>query len=193
MQDVTIPMDPRHDFPDQPYDTDAEEPIDQGSQRAADRSKHIRLDQPSISPGDASRHGQMLFPRNHQTWKIQRVLMRRGIGAMVVTELAVITFVDDAVVIGLGQLGDIAFVRVDTVKQRIERGTEIEATAAAVAHLINPLRLLLELRGVDGMEQTQAVHNAYCPLGFPLNTRSKKKRVDQVTPAHPRIDLDETD
>jgi len=192
MQDVTVPMHPRNGLSDQADDTNTEEPIDQGSQRAADRAEHIRLDQQSVPPGHAPGRGQMLFPRDHQAWKIQRVLMRRGIGAMVIAELAVVTFIDNAVVIGLRQLGSVAFMRVDAIEQRIERWTEVEAAAAAVANLINPLRLLLELRRVDGVEQTQAVHSAYCPPGFSMNTRSKKKRVGQVAPAHPRINLDET-
>lgn len=184
-------MHPCNGLSDQTDDTVPEEPIDQGSQRAADRAQHVRPNQPPVPPGYAPGRRQMLFPRNHQAWEIQRILMRRCVRAMVVTELAVVTFIDDAVVIGLRQLGDVAFVRINAVEQRIERGTEVETTAAAVAHLIYPLRLLLETRRVDGVKQTQAVHSSYCPLGFPLNTRSKKKRVDQVALAHPRIDINE--
>ena len=90
--------------------------------------------------------------------------MRWRIGTMVVAELAVITFVDDFLVVSRRQLGNVALILVDPVQQRVERGTKIEAPPAAIADFVNALRVFVELRGVDGIDQNQTVHEFYCLL-----------------------------
>jgi hypothetical protein len=95
----------------------------------------------------------MLLSRNHQAREIEGILMRGRIGAVVVAEFAVIAFVDDPVMVGGRELGDVALIPVDAIEQRIERRTQIEAAPAAVADFIDALRLFLELRGIDGIDQ----------------------------------------
>jgi hypothetical protein len=61
-------------------------------------------------------------------------------------------------VVGGRELGDVALIPVDTIEQRIERRAKIEAAPAAIADFINTQRLFLELRGIDGIDQTQTIH-----------------------------------
>ena len=84
--------------------------------------------------------------------------MRRRIGTVVVAEFTVIALIDDPMVVGGRELGDVALIPVDAAEQCIERWTQIEATSAAIADFIDPLRVFLELRGVDGIDQAQAIH-----------------------------------
>ena len=86
--------------------------------------------------------------------------MRRRIGTVVVAELTVIALVDDLMVVGRRQFRDVSVIPVDAVEQCIKRRTEVEAAPAAVAHFIDPLRVALKLRGVDGMNQAQTIHVA---------------------------------
>jgi len=74
------------------------------------------------------------------------------------TELAIVAFVDDPVVIGRHQLGHITLVDVDPVQQSIERGAEVEASPAPVADLIDPEGFFLEMSGVCRLKKTEAFH-----------------------------------
>jgi hypothetical protein len=102
----------------------------------------------------------MLLPRDHQAGKIEGVLMRRRIGTVVETELTIIALIDDPMVVGGRELGDVAFIPIDAVEQRVERWTKIEAASAAIADFIDALRVFLELRGIDGIDQTQTIHDS---------------------------------
>ena len=84
--------------------------------------------------------------------------MWRRIGTVVETELAIIALIDDPMVVGWRELGDVALIPIDAVEQRVERRTKIEAAPAAIADFIDALRVFLELRGIDGIDQTQTVH-----------------------------------
>jgi hypothetical protein len=106
----------------------------------------------------------MFFPRNHQAGKIESILMRRRIGTVVIAEFTIIALVDDPMVIGGCELSDVSFIPVNTVEQRVERRTQIEAAPAAIADFIDALRVFLELRGVDGIDQAQTIHSAHCLL-----------------------------
>ena len=86
--------------------------------------------------------------------------MRRRIGTVVVAELTVIALIDDLMVVCGCELGDVSLILIDAVEQCIERWTEVEAAPAAIADFINTLRVFLELRGVDGIDQVQAIHVA---------------------------------
>ena len=55
-------------------------------------------------------------------------------------------------------LGDVTLMPVDAVEQRVERRTQIEAAPAAIADFVDALRAFLKLRGIDGVDQTQAIH-----------------------------------
>ncbi len=76
------------------------------------------------------------------------------IRAVVVTELAVITFLLDPFVIRGGQTGDVALILVDAVQQRVEGRTEVETATTAVADVEYAIRLLYEIvsRPVRGNE-----------------------------------------
>ena len=88
--------------------------------------------------------------------------MRRRIGTVVVAEFTVIALIDDPMVVGGRELGDVALITVDAVEQRVERRTKIEAAPAAIADFIDALRVFLELRGIDGIDQAQTIHGAHC-------------------------------
>ena len=147
---------PRFDHP--PKKPEAHDPIGHGRQQTAEGADQIRLDQQPIAPAHPARRGQMLLPHDHQAGKIESVLMRRRIGAVVEAEFTVIAFIDDPMVVGRCELGDVALIPVDPVEQRVERRTEIEAAPAAIADFIDALRVFLELRGIDGIDQAQTIH-----------------------------------
>ena len=66
--------------------------------------------------------------------------MWRRIGTVVVAEFTVIALIDDPMVVGGRELGDVALITVDAVKQRVERRTKIETAPAAIADFIDALR-----------------------------------------------------
>jgi hypothetical protein len=78
------------------------------------------------------------------------------------TELAVITFVDNPAMILRRQSRDIAVVPVNTVEQRIERGTQVETAAAPVADFIDAQRFLVQLRGIDRLNEREPLHVLSC-------------------------------
>ena len=84
--------------------------------------------------------------------------MRRRVRTVVVAEFTIITLIDDPMVVGGRQLGNVALITVDAVEQCVERRTKIEAAPAAIADFINALRLFLELRRIDGIDQAQTIH-----------------------------------
>jgi hypothetical protein len=83
---------------------------------------------------------------------------------VVVAEFTVIALIDDPVMVGGSELGDVPFMPIDAIKQRVERRAKIEAAPAAIADFINTQRLFLELRGIDGIDQAQTIHNIHCLL-----------------------------
>ena len=135
-----------------------------GASQTPEGADHIRLDQQPIAPAHPARRCQMLLPRDHQAGEIESILMRRRIGTVVVAEFTVIALIDDPMVVGGRELGDVALIPVDAVEQRVERRTKIEAAPAAIADFIDALRLFLELRGIDGIDQAQTIHGAHCLL-----------------------------
>jgi hypothetical protein len=90
--------------------------------------------------------------------EVDGVLMRRGVGTMVETELAVVTFVDDLMMIDGGQFGHVTRVHIDPIQQCVERWTEIEAAPATVTDLVDPQRFLLQLLGIDRCDETETFH-----------------------------------
>ena len=89
--------------------------------------------------------------------KIDLVLVRRRIGTVIEAEFAIIAFVDDPMMIGRRQLRRrLRRSRSMPIEQRVERWAEIEAAPAPVADLIDPERLFVELRGIDGIDQAES-------------------------------------
>ena len=67
------------------------------------------------------------------------------IGTMVVAEFAVIAFFFDSLVVSRGDFGDVAFVSVNFVKERIERRTDIKTAPASITDIKNSIGLLFKL------------------------------------------------
>lgn len=79
---------------------------------------------------------------------------------MVEAEFAVVTFIDDLMVIAGSQLDNIAFIHVNPIQQGVERGAQIEAAAAPITDLVDPQGFLLQLSGVDRSDETEAFHHS---------------------------------
>jgi len=77
---------------------------------------------------------------------------------MVETEFAVVTFIDNPVVIRRSEFRDIALIFINPIQQGIEGWTEIETAAAAVAHVVDAQRFLIEGCRIDGLKQTKLFH-----------------------------------
>jgi hypothetical protein len=80
--------------------------------------------------------------------------MRGSIRAVVVTQFAVVALVDHPLMFRRHDLLDMAVVPVDPVQERVERRTEVEAAAAAVADFIDAQRIFLKLLRVDRRNKT---------------------------------------
>src|SRR5262245_8775200 len=157
-QDLSISMNADQRFYQPAKKPEAKSPIGKRCQQTPEALDEIRLDQPPIAPTYPPCCGQMLFPRDHQAGEIESVLMRRRIRTVVVTEFTVIALIDNPMVVGNREFGDVAFIAVYAVEQRIERRTQIETPSAAIADFINTLRVFLELHGLDGVNQAQTIH-----------------------------------
>jgi hypothetical protein len=79
--------------------------------------------------------------------------MGRGVGTMVETELTIVAFVHHPVMVCRSQFGDVALIFIDPLQEGIERRTEIEATAATIAHIINSQGFLFEGGRIDWLKQ----------------------------------------
>src|SRR5687767_5335721 len=134
------------------------QPVAEGRRPTPKTPDKIRFDQPPVPPADTSFRSQLLLPGEHQVGKIDFVLMWRRVGTVIKTQLAVVALIDNLAMIFSGQPLNVPFVFVDPAEQRVERRTEIEAPATAVADLIDAQRLLLELYRVDRTDETQAFH-----------------------------------
>jgi len=110
-----------HDFLNQPAEPRRRErPIAERGGHSPKFSNQLCLDQETIPPRSAVFLDPLFFPGCHETWKIDFVLMRWRIGAMVKTELAVITLFFHLFVIGSRDLRDITVVFIDPVQKGIK-------------------------------------------------------------------------
>jgi hypothetical protein len=69
-----------------------------------------------------------------------------GIRTVIETELAVIAFLFNFREILRGEFGKVAFILINTVNERIERGTQVKTPSTPVTDIENPLCLGFELR-----------------------------------------------
>jgi len=74
--------------------------------------------------------------------------MRRGVGTVVIAELAVITFFFHLFVVMWLEFRYVAFMLINPVKQGVKRGAEVKAPPAPVTDVIDSDRLLFELRTI---------------------------------------------
>lgn len=104
------------------------------------------------------------------------------IGTMVVTELAVVAFVDNLMVISCRQFRDVALADIDSIEQRVERRAEVEAPPAAVADLINSERFPLQLCRIYRIDEAKTLHliNSHL-LNIPYrNTKGGLNRIQST-------------
>ena len=134
------------------------QPVEGPCRKAPDRAEGIGGHEPAIPPSDTSRCGQPLFPEDHQMGKINLVLVRRRIGAVIETELTIVAFVDDPAMIVHRQLCDVSVESIDAVEERTERGAQIETAPASVADFLNALGFLVQLRRIDRLNKGESPH-----------------------------------
>ena len=153
-QHAPVPVQTDDRFQQGPDPTRREYPVGQRGRQAAEFPDQIRLDQQAIAPGSPLFLDPLLLPRGHESREIDPVVMGRRVRAVVVTELAVITFLLDPFVIRGGQAGDVAFILVDPVQQRVEGRAEVETATTAVADVEHAIRLPDEIvpRPIRGNE-----------------------------------------
>jgi hypothetical protein len=82
---------------------------------------------------------------HHETRKIEIPLVGWYIRALHVTELALVTLIDDAVLLGGGQLMYRTVAFVNEIEQSRERGTKVETDTTAMADVIDALKLLAKI------------------------------------------------
>src|SRR6185503_9568400 len=135
MEDLPIPMHPHPRFHQPTKEPTPHHPICHWRHQTPKRTDHIRLDQQPIAPAYPPCRGQMLFPCDHQAGEIERILMRRSVRTVVVAEFTVVALIDNPMVVGGRELGDVSFIAVDAVEQGVERRTQIEAAPATISEI----------------------------------------------------------
>jgi hypothetical protein len=140
--------------------TGLQSPVGQWRHQAPGLPNQVCLREKAVTEAYAALGGIMLLPGNHQAGKIDLILMGGRVGAVVVAQLAVIALVGDTVEIGPGQFLHVAFVGIDSVKQRIERRAQVEATAASVANVVDSKSLFFDLSpGYPGGDEIKPLHS----------------------------------
>jgi len=78
---------------------------------------------------------------------------------VVVAELAVIALVRDPFEVRRGKPAHVSILRINAVKQGGKGGIEVEATPAAVADLVDPMRLLRQVGTIPpGTDEIKSFH-----------------------------------
>jgi hypothetical protein len=77
---------------------------------------------------------------------------------VVETQFTVVALIDDAMMVGGRQLGDVALVDVDSIEQGVEGRAQIETAAAPVADLVDPQCLFVQLGRLDRIDKTKRLH-----------------------------------
>jgi hypothetical protein len=63
--------------------------------------------------------------------------MGRGIGTMVVAELAIVAFINDPVMIRRSEFRHVTLIFIDPIQQSVEGRAEIETAATSVAYVVD--------------------------------------------------------
>jgi len=85
--------------------------------------------------------------------------MGRGIGAMVITQLAVITFFFHLFEVGGLEFGEVAFMFINTIEEGVKRGTEVETSAASIADIVDSNGFPVELFAIPtGGDKRKTLH-----------------------------------
>ena len=113
-------MDTDHQLTKPPDEVAPHQPVREGRRKAAKSTDQIRPDQQPVPPAHTSLLCQPFLPENHEMGKVELVLMRRRVRAVIETELAVVTLIDDRPMVGGSQVCNLSLILVDTVQQGVE-------------------------------------------------------------------------
>src|SRR5690348_5966387 len=98
-KDTPVAMHTGHCLADPPDDWPLHQPVERPGGQTAHSADKIGGDEPPVPPTDPSLSRQAPFPEDHQMGKIDLVLVRRRVGAVIEAELAIVTFIDNLAVI----------------------------------------------------------------------------------------------
>ena len=156
-------------------------PVRERCQERAEFADPVGPDEQPVPPAGFPLLRLELLPPDHEPREIDLVLMRGGVRAMVVAELAVVALIGDLLKVARCQLAQVAVAGVNSLEERVKGRTEIKAPPTTVADLKDAQGLLddggtLErrrnkintLHGSDGMGATR--HVRICPRDKSLST-----------------------
>src|SRR3989454_4744707 len=126
-------------------------PVRERRQERAEFTDPVGPDEQPVPPAGFPLLRLKLLPPDHEPREIDLVLMRRGVGAMVVAELAVVALIGDLLKVVRRQLAQVAVAGVNSLEERVKGRTEIKTPPTTIADLKDPQGLLddggtLELR-----------------------------------------------
>src|SRR5205807_8836469 len=99
-------------------------PVRERGQERAERADPVGPDEQSIPPAGFPLLRLELLPPDHEPREIDLVLVRRGVRAMVVAELAVVALIGDLLKVARRQLAQVAVAGVNSLEERVKRRTE---------------------------------------------------------------------
>jgi len=87
--------------------------------------------------------------------------MGRGVGTMVVTELAIVAFFFHLPIHRRSQFGEITLMFINAIKKGIKRRTQIKTSSASITDIKNAMSFLLQLGTWPfWSEKVEAFHNS---------------------------------
>src|SRR5438445_264987 len=156
-------------------------PVRERRQQRAELADPVGPDEQPVPPAGFPLLRLELLPPDHEPRKIDLVLVRAGVGAMVVAELAVVALIGDLPKVVRRQLAQVAVAGVNSLEERVKGRTEIKTPPTTVADFEDAQGLLDDggtlkrrrnkvntLHGSDGMGATR--HVRICPRDKSLST-----------------------
>src|SRR5439155_6753814 len=110
-------------------------PVCQRRQERAEFADPVGPDEQPVPPTGFPLLRLELLPPDHEPREIDLVLMRRGVGAMVVAELAVVALIGDLLKVARRQLAQVAVAGVNSLEERVKGRREIKTPPTTVAYL----------------------------------------------------------
>src|SRR2546426_2752384 len=117
-------------------------PVRERRQQRAEFADPVGPDEQPVPPAGLALLRLELLPADHEPREVDLVLMRRGVGAMVIAELAVVALVSDLLKVARRQLAQVAVAGVNSLEERVEGRTEIKTPPTTVADLKDAQGLL---------------------------------------------------
>src|SRR5438309_8710783 len=124
-------------------------PVPERGPERLERADPVVPDEQSVLPADFPLLRLELLPPDHEPREIDLVLVRRGVRAMVVAELAVVALIGDLLKVARRQLAQVAVAGVNSLEERVKRRTEIKTPPTPVADIKNPQGLLDDRRSLE--------------------------------------------